>query len=150
MPSGYSLDTSTTGQVKLVSNNPFDSWINGFASLTNPADKTATADPDYDGLANVVEFVLNGNPANGAITNLPTLTASGSNLVFTYTRRDDSESLNPVVEFDADLSGVWTTAVDGSNCTIVVTENDANPDTVTVTIPKQANAKLFARLKVNP
>jgi autotransporter-associated beta strand protein len=150
VPEGYSVDTTTAGQVKLVGGNAFDSWINGFASLTDPADKTPTADPDHDGLANIVEFVLNGNPANGAITNLPTLTASGANLVFTFTRRDDSESLNPTVEFDADLSGVWTTAVDGSNCTIVVTENDANPDTVTVTIPKQANARLFARLRVNP
>jgi fibronectin-binding autotransporter adhesin len=150
VPEGYSVDTTTPGVVKLTTGNAFDSWINGFASLTNPADKTPEADPDHDGLANIVEFVLNGNPANGAITNLPTLTASGANLVFTFTRRDDSESLNPTVEFDADLSGVWTTAVDGSNCTIVVTENDANPDTVTVTIPKQANTRLFARLRVNP
>jgi autotransporter-associated beta strand protein len=151
VPAGYSVDTSTTGQVKLVSGTPFDSWINGFASLTNPADKTATADPDKDGLANVVEFVLNGNPANGAITNLPTITTSGANLVFTYLRRDDSESLNQAVEFDADLAGTWTTAVNGSNgVTIAVTENGSDPDTVTVTIPKQTNAKLFARLKVNP
>ena len=151
VPEGYSVDTSTTGQVKLVSANAFDSWINGFTALTNPADKTATADPDKDGLANIVEFVLNGDPTNGTITNLPTVTANGANLVFTFTRRDDSESLNPVVEFDADLAGTWTTAVDGSNgVTISVAENGTNPDTVTVTIPKQANAKLFARLKVTP
>jgi len=150
VPSGYSVDTTTAGQVKLVSGNAFDSWINGFASLTNPADKTATADPDNDGYANIIEFVLNGDPTNGGITNRPTLTNSGGNMVFTYTRRDDSESLNPTVEFDADIAGVWTTAVDGSNCTIVVTENGTNPDTVTVTIPKGANTKLFARLKVNP
>jgi hypothetical protein len=55
------------------------------------------------------------------------------------------------VEFDTDLADIWTTAVHGTNCTIVVTENGANPDTVVVTIPKGSNPKLFARLKVaNP
>jgi len=148
VPSGYTVDTATTGEIKLVSSSPYTTWIGSFPSLTNPADKEMTADPDFDGLANVIEFVLDGNPANGAITNLPTATASGSNLVFTYIRRDDSESLNPVVEFDADLAGAWTTAVHPGNSTIVVTENGASPDTVTVTIPKGANTKLFARLKV--
>jgi autotransporter-associated beta strand protein len=148
VPAGYSVDTSTPGVVKLVSGNAFDSWINGFASLTNPADKTQTADPDKDGLANILEFILNADPTSGISTNLPTVSASGSNLVFTYTRRDDSESFNPTVEFDADLAGTWTTAVDPTNCTIVVTENGASPDTVVVTIPKGANTKLFSRLKV--
>ena len=152
VPAGYSVDTSTPGVVKISdgSGDPYTTWIDSFTSLTNPADKEMTADPDQDGLANVIEFVLDGNPANGTITNLPTLTDAGANMVFTFTRRDDSESLNPTVEFDADLAGAWTTAVDGSNCTIVVTENGTNPDTVTVTISKGANTKLFARLKVTP
>ncbi|MCW1925048.1 autotransporter-associated beta strand repeat-containing protein [Luteolibacter arcticus] len=150
IPSGYSVDTSTPGLVKLVSGNAFDGWINGFPGLTNPADKTQTADPDKDGLANVIEFVLNSSPVNGTSTNLPTLTSSGANVVFTYTRRDDAESFNPTVEFDTDLAGTWTTAVDPGNCTIVVAENGSNPDTVTVTIPKGGNPKLFTRLKVAP
>ncbi|WP_265594629.1 autotransporter-associated beta strand repeat-containing protein [Haloferula sp. BvORR071] len=127
---------------------PFNVWA--AALIANPADRAALGDPDHDGLPNVLEFILDGNPVNPAITNLPTVSASGTNLVFTYTRRDDAEYLNPSVEFDADLADVWTTAVSGSNCSIVVTENGANPDTVTVTIPKQTNVKLFARLKVNP
>ncbi len=152
VPAGYSVNTSTPGLVKISngSADPYTSWIDGFASLTNPADKDKNADPDKDGLPNVIEFVLDSNPTSATITNLPTLTSAGSNFVFTYTRRDDAEALNPKVEFDADLAGTWTTTQDGVNCSIVVTENGSAPDTVTVTIPKGNLPKQFARLVVTP
>jgi len=41
----------------------------------------------------------------------------------------------------------WTTAVHGTNATITVTDAGAS-ETITVTIPKNGAAKLFARLKV--
>lgn len=151
VPDGYHVDSSVPGQLRLSQGgDPYTTWIDGFTSLTNPADKALTADPDQDGLANIIEFVLDGNPANGKITNLPTLSTSGADMVFTYTRRDDAEFFNPAVEFNTALTGTWTTAVHGTNCTIVVTENATAPDTVTVTIPKGTNPKLFTRLKVNP
>lgn len=129
--------------------SPFQVWA--ASKIANAADRDALDDPDQDGLSNLIEFILDGNPASATSNNLPTVTAQGNNLVFTYTRRDDAESLNPFVEFDADLADTWTTAVHGTNCTIMVTENGTNPDTVEVTIPKGSNQKLFARLKVaNP
>jgi hypothetical protein len=45
--------------------DPFFDWIDSFTSITDPADKTKTADPDEDGLSNLQEFALNGNPAAG-------------------------------------------------------------------------------------
>lgn len=149
-PSGYTVDTSTPGVVRIVNGTGYDSWISGFASLTDPNDRLQGADPDHDGMSNVLEFVTNGDPTNSNIANRPTMVTSGSNIVFTFTRRDDAESLNPTVVFDADLAGAWTTAQDGVNATIVVTENDANPDTVQVTIPKGGNPSLFAKLQVAP
>ncbi|MBN8461065.1 MAG: autotransporter-associated beta strand repeat-containing protein [Verrucomicrobia bacterium] len=139
----------STGTLSLPAAAGYDSWIGTrFPGETNPAIIGATADPDNDGASNIIEFVLDGNPASGTVTNAPAVTASGGNLVFTYTRRDDAEYLNPAVGFDNDLQGSWTTAVDGANCTITVEENGAAPDTVTVTIPKGANSRLFARLNV--
>jgi hypothetical protein len=71
----------------------------------------------------------------------------GDNLVFTYTRSDESAYLNPTVEFSNNLMDPWTTAVDPGNATITVV--DGTPaDTVTVTIPKNGATHLFARLKV--
>jgi hypothetical protein len=130
--------------------DPFQSWIDSFTSITDPLKKTPEADADDDGLANMVEYVLDTDPSNGTSENLPTaqLSPNGENLIFTFTRRDDSEFLNPGVEFDTDLVAPWTTAVDPGNATISVSENGTNPDTVTVTIPKNGNTGMFARLKV--
>ena len=119
--------------------------------LTGPA-ASFSADPDNDGIPNGVEFVLNGqpNPANpNANSNslLPTGVIDGANFVFTFIRSDDAAYLNPTVEFGTDLAGPWTTAVDGVNSTIQVT--DASPsDTVRVSIPLNGAPALFARLKV--
>jgi autotransporter-associated beta strand protein len=44
----------------------YDTWMAGFPSITAPADKLPTADPDGDGVLNSVEFALDGNPASGS------------------------------------------------------------------------------------
>ena len=131
----------------------FDAWVGpsaGGKGLTGEA-AAFDADPDGDGLPNGIEFVIGGepNPANPGSNSralLPTAVASGNDLVFTYTRTHAAAYLNPVVEFDADLQGMWTTATAG-NATIQVTPG-ATADTVTVTIPREATQQLFARLKV--
>jgi len=70
MPAGLSFVVSyaspTIVQLQVVASSPYDVWINSFGSLTNPADKTKGADPDNDGLKNIGEFGLDGNPASGA------------------------------------------------------------------------------------
>jgi len=129
----------------------FDTWAGtGGKGLTGAA-AAFDADPDLDGISNGIEFVIGGepnpaNPGSNSAALLPTAVASGNNLVFTFTRTHEAAYLNPVVEFDADLQGAWTTVTSG-NATIAVTPG-TTADTVTVTIPKGANQKLFARLKV--
>ena len=69
MPAGYALDYSYGGnQIALVQTaTPFQSWINGFTSI--PAgDRDPGDDPDGDGVTNIAEFALNGNPASGSAT----------------------------------------------------------------------------------
>jgi len=128
----------------------FDEWVASGKGLSGAA-AAFDADPDHDGIPNGIEYVLGGepNPARAGASSralLPTAVASGNNLVFTYFRRDEAAYLNPVVEFSTNLSGPWSTAAAG-NATIEVF--DGTPaDTVRVTIPKGANSRLFARLKV--
>jgi len=55
-----------TGKLVVPVNDPFGEWINGFTSLTLPADKEKSADPDHDGLNNLGEFALDGDPTSPA------------------------------------------------------------------------------------
>jgi hypothetical protein len=58
--------SSTTLKLVVVAAGTFDDWIDSFPELTNPADKTKSADPDGDGIDNWGEFALDGHPASGA------------------------------------------------------------------------------------
>ncbi len=127
----------------------FDVWAAGMG--LSGAAAAFTADPDQDGIVNGLEFVLGGdpNPAHAGANSsgiLPTAASHGDSLVFSYTCSHAAAYLNPLVEFSADLLGSWTTATAG-NATIAVTVG-ASSDTVTVTLPKGATTRLFARLKV--
>ena len=48
------------------SSDPYFAWINSFTGITVAADKEKGADPDKDGMSNIVEFALDGNPDSGA------------------------------------------------------------------------------------
>ncbi len=46
---------------------PYANWAAGYPGLTNTQ---PTADPDFDGVPNIVEFALNGSPVSGASSGL--------------------------------------------------------------------------------
>lgn len=134
----------------VVPTQDFGTWA-ASKGLSGPA-AAFDADPDLDGIPNGIEFVIGGepnpaNPGSNSAPLLPTVQSVGDDLVFTFTRSDDSAYLKPTVELSENLMAPWTTAVDPINATIGVV--DGSPaDTVTVTIPKNGATKLFARLKV--
>ena len=149
---------STSGKVSFLSQGAvgtaFDSWALTFPALDTPAKRLPSADPDNDGFNNLAEFVLNGNPGVSSQALAPTLDASGSNFVFSFTRRDDSESEAPVVfQYGSDLA-TWTDVAVGATigtvgaATIGVIEGDAVTDAITVSIPKTVavGGKLFGRI----
>ena len=72
MPAGLMFSVSTGPfivQIKVVpAITSYESWINSFASITNPSDRLKSANPDSDELNNLAEFALDGNPASGLST----------------------------------------------------------------------------------
>jgi autotransporter-associated beta strand protein len=66
----YSDDSLDGSAMTLTSANaatPFQTWINGFSGeLPSAADRLPGADPDQDGRDNLLEFALNGDPADVA------------------------------------------------------------------------------------
>jgi len=140
-----------TSTVTVTANDPYVSWIDSFTPnplLPDDASKLPTADPDGDGIANLMEYVLaGGNPVVPSLSILPTVASVGDNLVLSYTRNDESETdTTQVGQWTTDLAtGVWTDVTP-----VVVSENGALADDMTVTVPKSnaVNGKLFLRLKV--
>jgi hypothetical protein len=98
----------------------FEQWLedNGLA-----ADAGAATDSDGDGLANLYEYGLGGNPANPAVRGtLPQLSKAGNRFLYIHPQRSDDGSLIYTVETTTNLldSGSWTnigTTVIGTNVT---------------------------------
>ncbi len=136
----------------------FDTWA-GANGLDNTAGKESAfdADPDRDGLANGLEWILGGNPlvSNAAVQ--PRLSTDDDNIYVAFTRDDASESTTALVlQWGSNLAD-WTdipiaaasSGPDAQGIMVSVTENGAAPDTVVVTVPlsNAVSGKLFTRIK---
>lgn len=103
------------------------------------------ADPDRDGMANSLEFVMGSHPGvAGDASLLPVAVRREGVLEFSYRRSDAAAYVAPSVEIAAQLEGPWVAAPAGA------VEDDfygAKVDRVTVRIPASGD-RLFARLRV--
>ncbi len=156
------IDSYQVTTVVLSGDNAYDTWAGGtFANAFPEGQRGAEVDFDIDGLNNLLEFVLGGDPTISQPGVAPAVvTASGDDLVVTFDRSDESE-LQPVavkVQVSNDLV-TWNPADDiaignvsnagpvgGAGASYTVAENDAAPDTIVVTIPKGAATKMFGRV----
>lgn len=136
----------------------FDTWIEGFTSLTGDQ-RLPDADPDLDGLTNLLEWVLGGTPdqPDGALLTLVPPPPASDHLVFRFSRRDETEAeVELVVQWSTDLSAdSWSEVSLGAQSgeqmgiTWDIQENGEDPDTITVSLPPGGSLKLFARIKVS-
>jgi autotransporter-associated beta strand protein len=121
MPAGYGVvyNHNNAGQIALVSgaSSPFGTWIDSFASLTDPADKLPAADPDADGVSNLVEFALNGDPTDGGNNGLSAsliqdaTAPAGDELTLIIAARRGAS-------FGAGPNGTRTASIDGVKYTV--------------------------------
>jgi alpha-tubulin suppressor-like RCC1 family protein len=129
-------------------NEGYFSWI---SELNGTYDRRLSSDPDSDGIPNLLEYVLHGNPGVSQTAILPTVSEDGENLVFSFKRLADSEG-DTVQEFQTSSDMVVWTSVSLAAAVenrIALGETDANGDQqVTITLPKTPGVPLFGRLKV--
>ena len=116
-------------------------------------------DPDKDGLSNLLEFYLDGNPLASDTSIEPQVSVTATHLVITLKRRDDAEAqlATELAQWGVNL-GAWNDVVIGATSSgpnangvlVQVAENGAAPDTITVSIPRTlaVGGKLFGRVKV--
>jgi autotransporter-associated beta strand protein len=128
--------------------NPYANWMaTNYPSVVSP-DNLPEADPDHDGIANLMEYVLkDGDPSTFSNTILPILNASGETFVFTYFRRADATGTTQIFEYGSDLSN-WTSVSIPSGSS-VVTDLGGGIEQVEITVSKGNHIKLFGRLRVS-
>lgn len=123
-------------------------WLSGFRGI---ADKREGADPDGDGIPNLVEYVLHGHPGLTTPWIVPTHSSGGSDFVFNFNRIAASEgTTTQVFQYSTDMvhwSDVRITAPVDAGVGIGPVDGSGN-QSVTVTVPKGANTTMFGRLQV--
>jgi len=137
---------------------PYDVWA-ASKGLTGSNNGKAQ-DPDRDGMTNLTEFYLDGNPLASDLSILPVATLDATHLTLSFKRRDDAEGdvSGQAVQYGSDLLawpksvalGAVSAPADSNGVSVTVLENGANPDSISVKIPRtQAVAgRLFGRLKI--
>jgi alpha-tubulin suppressor-like RCC1 family protein len=148
LATGTSASHSMALVATLPTNTGFSAWAASHAGLS---DSAALGDPDKDGISNVLEYVLNGNPAVASAAVLPVVSQNANSFLFSFSRAVASAAdTTQVFQYSTDLSH-WTevslTPPTDPKVTLGA-EDGAGIQPVTVTIPKAANSAMFGRLKV--
>lgn len=158
LPAGYTLEVDPTNkQIKLIGSGGYNAWatLKGLTAANNGL----AQDPEADGVSNLMEFYLDGNPLASDPGVLPDVASDATYLTLTFKRRDDAEIdvATQAVQFGANL-GTWTsspigaatTPADGNGVIVTVSENGDSPDDMVIKIPRThaVAGKLFGRLQI--
>lgn len=115
-------------------------------------DRTEAADPDADGIPNLMEYVLHGDPALPSCGMLPEVAAGGDRFVFMFNRLASSlEDTTQVFEYSTNLVNWWQVPIGSESGAEVVlgVVDEAGNQSVTVTVPKDGNPRMFGRLSAS-
>lgn len=106
------------------------------------------ADPDHDGLANLLEYALDLDPLAPDTDSVLSTSVVGDYLTTSYTRRSDTTDITCTIEVAAD-AGLWYSGPNYTNVISTVTI-DATHERITVRdlTPISSSPRRFIRLKV--
>jgi autotransporter-associated beta strand protein len=146
LPVGYHLVYDESGRrIILAAIGGYDGWAASHMVAGGPAD-----DDDTDGLANLLEYVLRGDPKMASTVLMPTLRVNDGSAVFQFSREAQTvQDTIQVFQLGADLVA-WTELplVAGEMVSIVSEDDRPGMEQVTITVPTGPSGRLFGRLKV--
>jgi hypothetical protein len=123
------------------------------ASYFNPSElndanlSSDAADPDDDGIPNLLEYALNDDPRVASTAGLPHPAISADHLTMTYTRRKAPTDMTYAVEGTSSVTGGWSSA--GVTEQVLTDAGGIQTVNATDTAPCSANSMRFLRLKVS-
>ena len=127
--------------------DPIDSWRTAQfgADASNPAISGDAADPDHDGVINLLEYAFGSNPVSGAPTPMPAASVTGGLLALTYQQKSGIQDISFDIEISDNLTS-WSVTTD---YTVVGADYDAatNVTTYQITFPAGTTSQ-YARVKV--
>lgn len=156
VPSGLdaALDSGTPGElaVVLTPRYTFSDWQSAHFASPGGSDALPLADPDLDGVPNLLEYALGGSPAANDTARLPSASLDGDFFVFTFSRRDTAaRQTSQTFEYSLDLS-FWTALpLSGASPAGVFfgpVVSDMQTVTVRVSRSLAPGGRLFGRLRV--
>jgi hypothetical protein len=132
-------DTTVNATVPL----PIETWRTAkFTTNTgNPAISGDLADPDHDGITNLLEYGLNLDP-NTHSTQLPTIGVEGDTISLTYRKNLAATDITMEVEESTNMS-TWTPA----DVTETILSTSGNTQTIKASLPADGQ-RHFLHLKV--
>lgn len=130
-----------TGFLKVEPAAGYDSWASNPANGLAENERDPDFDADGDGLTNLMEYALGGNPKSGTSEASPKITVTNGDIQFTFNRSaDSSNDTSAFIQWSTDLNQ-WLP----ENQIEVTT---SGPISVPIPAGQSSNGKLFARLKV--
>jgi hypothetical protein len=159
--SANNLAAGTTGAFALVGNSlvlnvtpgGYAAWAaNAFTAGTAAGDRLAAADPDKDGITNLMEYALNTNPSAASAGPAPETTTVGAEkfLQIRWTRPNDRTDITTSGQVSSELTPALNWVTGAGNVTTTITPAGAGQEEVIIRAvqPIGTGARRFIRAMV--
>jgi hypothetical protein len=134
--------------------DPYQTWAQT-ENLTPGVNAAHDDDPDHDGVQNLIEFILGGDPLIANPTLLPKIEIAGGLVTFRFSRSDASEPGTTLIVRHGTTLETWqdipigTTDSVSDIATVSIAENEGAPDLISVTFPISGTDRRFIHLSAS-
>jgi hypothetical protein len=149
VPSANFISTSLSNATILILDRPINVWRRANftpAELADPSISGDLADPDHDGLSNLMKYALGLPPKASATANWPCASIATGYLTLTYTRANAAIDVSLVVEQANDLA-TWHSGTNYVEQLSVVDQGSTQLITVQTLAPVGSSAANFIQLR---